>query len=360
MRYVVIVGVLLGAASLPFLRVEFALNGPEQLPTSFEGRQVVDTLRDRFPGGSGDPIIVVARADADQVRSYAESLARQDGVAAVGEPREESPGLFSLEVQPVGESQGDRAQDLLRDLRADEPGFPTWVTGSVASLVDLKDELVDRGPLALTVIALSALVLLFLMTGSVLIPVKALLMNTLSLGASFGALVLVFQDGYLDDVLGFTSAGRLEVWVPVLAFVFAFGLSMDYEVFMLSRIREQHLAGADNDRAVALGLQHSGRIITSAALLIIVVFAGFAAGKLLGIKALGLAMSIAVLVDATLVRCLLVPATMTLLGRANWWAPEPLRRFHNRFGLREVPETAMSRVPSQLVSASDPRSFNRP
>jgi RND superfamily putative drug exporter len=138
-------------------------------------------------------------------------------------------------------------------------------------------------------------------------------------------------------VLRFETPGALEVWVPVIVFVFAFGLSMDYEVFLLSRIKELHDAGYSNDDSVALGLQRSGRIITSAALLIVIVFLGFAGGRMIGIKELGLSMSIAVIVDATLVRCLLVPATMTLLGELNWWAPAPLRRLHNRIGMHEAP-----------------------
>jgi putative drug exporter of the RND superfamily len=184
---------------------------------------------------------------------------------------------------------------------------------------------------------LATFILLFLMTGSVLIPIKALVMNTLSLGAVFGALVWVFQDGHLSHLLGFQAFGAIEAWVPVVVFVFAFGLSMDYEVFLLSRITEAHDEGRDTNHAVAVGLQRSGRIITSAAFLVMVVFLGFAAGHNLGVKEFGLALAIAVAVDATLVRCILVPATMTLLGRANWWAPAPLRRLHHHLGLHERP-----------------------
>jgi RND superfamily putative drug exporter len=150
----------------------------------------------------------------------------------------------------------------------------------------------------------------------------------------------VFQDGHLSGLLGFDSFGAIELWVPVVVFVFAFGLSMDYEVFLLSRIKECWDECGNSDRAVANGLQRSGRIITSAALLVLIVFLGFAAGQSLGIKEMGLALAVAVVVDATLVRCLLVPATMTLLGNANWWAPAPLRRLYDRFGLHEAPSAA--------------------
>jgi putative drug exporter of the RND superfamily len=162
-------------------------------------------------------------------------------------------------------------------------------------------------------------------------------MNTLSLGATFGALVWIFQDGHLASLLGFTAFGAIEAWIPVIVFAFAFGLSMDYEVFLLSRIKEAYDECGDTNHAVAAGLQRSGRIITSAAFLVIIVFLGFAAGQTLGVKEFGLALAIAVAVDATLVRCILVPATMTLLGRANWWAPAPLRRLHQRLGLHEAP-----------------------
>ena len=178
-------------------------------------------------------------------------------------------------------------------------------------------------------------------------------MNTLSLGATFGVLVLVFQDGHGSGLLGFTPTGALETWVPVVVFAFAFGLSMDYEVFLLSRVKELYDSGMSNDKAIEVGLQRSGRIITSAALLVFIVFLGFAAGRLLGIKQLGLALATAVAVDATVVRCLLVPATMTLLGDRNWWAPGWLRRLHTRIGLREhvdVPMPDTGRTDAAQVS----------
>jgi putative drug exporter of the RND superfamily len=214
-----------------------------------------------------------------------------------------------------------------------------------------------RLPWALLLIGLATFVLLFLMTASVVVPLKALLMNALSLGATFGGLVWVFQQGHLSGLLGFESFGAIEAWVPVVVFVFAFGLSMNYEVFLLSRIKERYDQTGDSDAAVAGGLQRSGRIITSAALLVMIVFLGFAFGQNLGIKQMGLALAVvAVAVDATVVRCLLVPATMTLLGDKNWWAPGPLRRLHDRYGLREAPDTsaphpAAARAGAQLAAS---------
>jgi RND superfamily putative drug exporter len=239
-------------------------------------------------------------------------------------------------------------------MRADRPPFTTWITGEAAILIDFKHEVSSRAPWALLLVALATFALLFAMTGSLLVPLKALVMNTLSLGASFGALVLIFQEGHLSGLLGFESTGGLETWVPVLVFSFAFGLSMDYEVFLLARVKELYDSGLSNDEAVEVGLQRSGRIITSAALLMIIVFAGFAAGKMVSIKEVGVAMAIAVAVDATLVRCLLVPATMTLLGDLNWWAPAPLRRLHAWIGLTEgeAPPSAAIRGPAAHAEAS--------
>src|SRR5204863_3521973 len=200
---------------------------------------------------------------------------------------------------------------------------------------------------------LATLLLLFLMTGSLAVPIKAVLMNILSLGASFGALVWIFQEGHLAGFFGFDSVGALDLWMPVLILIFAFGLSMDYEVFLLSRIKEVHDETGDNDLAVAVGLQRSGRIITSAGFLIVIVFAGFAAGEVLAIKQLGVGLAIAVLVDATIVRTLLVPATMKLLGERNWWAPAPLRRLHQRFGLHETPASAPRDTDVDLNATTD-------
>ncbi|MBC7291243.1 MAG: MMPL family transporter, partial [Actinotalea sp.] len=189
-------------------------------------------------------------------------------------------------------------------------------------------------PLAIGVVVVATFVLLFLMTGSVVIPIKALLTNTVSLAASLGVMVWAFQDGNLEGLLRFTSTGGIETYVVALIIAFGFGLAMDYEVFLLSRIKEAYDSGRSNDEAVRVGLQRSGRIITSAALIIIVVFTGFIFGELLVIKAVGFALAVAVFVDATLVRMLLVPSTMTLLDRYNWWAPPFLRRVHRRFAIQ--------------------------
>ena len=345
---------ILLAGAAPFLNVQFGSGDPRILPRSSESRQVADALLTRFPGKQADPVMVVGRVPTSDpaVASYAQRVSGLPGVAAVAI----EPGLrgdvSAVNVVPKGSVQSQTAQQLVSTLRAERPDYPSYVTGQAAFLVDFKHQIAQRLPYAMALIALATFVLLFLMTGSLLVPLKALVMNTLSVGATFGALVWIFQDGHLSGLLGFDPFGAIEVWVPVVVFVFAFGLSMDYEVFLLARIKECYDECGDSDEAVANGLQRSGRIITSAAALVLIVFLGFAAGQSLGIKEMGLALAIAVVVDATIVRCLLVPATMTLLGDANWWAPAPLKRLYDRFGIRENPAAAPVSVPAQREASA--------
>jgi putative drug exporter of the RND superfamily len=335
------IAALLLAAGTPLLSLKLENGGANLLPDSFESVQLQQNLQVRFPGAGTDPVTVLARATPQQLDAYLAGLRPVvDGadVVAVGPATRLGTSPYaSADITPTGSSQGEAAQRLVHVLREHRPPYQSWVTGEAAVLIDFSGSLADRLPLALGVIAIAMFVLLFLMTGSVLVPVKALVMNTISLGATFGALVWVFQQGHLEDALGFTSTGAIETWVPVIVFAFAFGVSMDYEVFLISRIKEEYDGGSPNDEAVRVGLQRSGRIITSAGLLIVIVFCGFAAGRMLGIKEMGFALAIAVVVDATLVRCLLVPATMTLLGDLNWWAPGRLRRVHARLGMSEPP-----------------------
>ena len=332
---------LLLAAGIPLLSVRLQNGEANLLPESLESARVQRNITVRFLGAGTEPITVLAEASPAQLDGYLASLRSalpDPDIVDVSAAEPVGSRYSRADIVPAGASQGDAAQRLVHRLRERRPaGFRTWVTGDAALLVDFKTMVVSTLPWAFGLIAVAALVLLFLMTGSVMVPLKALVMNTVSLGATFGALVWVFQDGHLATALGFTSPGAIETWVPVLVFVFAYGLSMDYEVFLLSRIKELYDAGHRNDEAVRQGLQRSGRIITSAALLIVIVFVGFATGQMLGIKELGFALTTAIVVDVTLVCCLLVPATMTLLGDLNWWAPGPLRRLHARIGLREQP-----------------------
>jgi RND superfamily putative drug exporter len=342
---------LLLAGALPFAHVNFGLGDPRGLPVGSESRQVALAQYARFPAMRADPVTVVARVPASDPRitAYAATLTRQPGVAAVSIEHGLHGNVAAIDVTPAGTAQGTVAEHLVTTLRADRPHFRTWITGPAAFLADFKTTISQRLPYAQAIIGLATFALLFLMTGSVLIPIKALVMNTLSLGAVFGALVWVFQDGHLASLLGFQAFGAIEAWIPVIVFAFAFGLSMDYEVFLLSRIKEAYDETGDTSHAVAAGLQRSGRIITSAAFLVIIVFLGFAAGQTLAVKEFGLALAIAVAVDATLVRCILVPATMTLLGTANWWAPTPLRRLHQKLGMHEA-----SAIPARPPTATAP------
>ncbi len=216
--------------------------------------------------------------------------------------------------------------------------FTTLVTGGSADLVDTKASLYGSLPFALAIIGLVTFVLLFLMFGSLVVPLKAVVLNMLSLSATFGALVWIFQDGHLSGLLGFTATGSIEITMPILMFAIAFGLSMDYEVFLLSRIKEEHDAGRSNTDSVASGLERTGRIVTAAAVLIAVVFIAFATSNVSFMKMFGVGMTLAVLVDAFIVRATLVPAFMRLAGAANWWAPSWMNRIYQRFGIREHSE----------------------
>ena len=327
--------VVLGTLAAPAFQLKLTSSGKELLPVSAPQRQFFTQLEQRYPQLSGPALQVVAETDLARAQEYAAALPVVDGHRLVGRAERVNGSLSLVSVEVPGGPLGDTARHAVTALQSERPDFPTKVIGQASGLHDFTDSLRERAPYAFALVALATLVLLFLMTGSVVIPVKALLMNVVSLGASLGVVVWVFQQGHLEGLLGFASVGAIESTIPLLVLAFGFGLSMDYEVFLLSRIVELHERGVDNDRAVIAGLQRSGRIITSAALLVVIVFSGFVAGRLLVIKETGVGLAVAVLLDATLVRMLLVPATMKLLGTWNWWAPARLRRWHARFGITE-------------------------
>ncbi|WP_116450252.1 MMPL family transporter [Blastococcus litoris] len=335
---------LLVALALPFLRVEFGGIDERALPAGTDSRVVAETIRADFPEAPSGPIeIVVTLPDA--VDSPAGGAALQQYVAAVADV----PGVDGATVTGAagdtarvgvaydGDPVAEEARALVNDIR-DVPapaGSEVLVGGQSAVLTDLLESLGALLPWMALMVVATTFVLLFLAFGSVVLPVKALIMNVLSIGASFGALVWIFQEGHLSGFLDFTPTGFVEATQPILVLAIIFGLSMDYEVFLMSRIREQYDLTGDNTAAVATGLQRTGGIITSAALLLLVVIGAFSLSGITFIKMIGVAMLIAVVVDATIVRILLVPATMRLLGRANWWAPGPLGRLYARYGIRE-------------------------
>ena len=332
---IAVVSGLLVVMALPALRLELTSSGPELLPKGTPERTFYEDFRAGYPLLAGAEVLVVSRAPAAEVEEWATSAEGRPGVESVDPVRTLENGVTSVGFQTGDSGTGDASRALVDSLRTDRPPFEAFVVGQASGIVDFRATVAERALWAAGLVVLATLVLLFLMTGSVVIPVKALVMNVLSLGAALGVTVWIFEDGHLEDLLRFTSTGALENTVPLLVLAFGFGLSMDYEVFLLSRIVELHEQGHDTRTAVTLGLQRSGRIITSAGLLMVIVFAGFAAGDLLILKQMGVALVLAIAIDATLVRMLLVPATMSVLGSANWWAPRPLRRLHERWGITE-------------------------
>lgn len=244
-------------------------------------------------------------------------------------------GLWRLDVISAEDALAEPSKELVRDIRQLDTRFDVLVGGETAAFVDEQESLTDHLPIALLVLVGGTFVLLFGMTGSVILPVKTVLMNLLSIGAAFGILVLVFQDGRLEGLLAYESQGALNLTQPILLFSIAFALSTDYAIFLLTRIKEGRDAGLPNDEAVARGLERTGRIVTAAALLFAVAIGAFSTSEIVFIKMLGLGVALTVLIDATIVRALLVPSLMRLLGRGNWWAPRPLRRLHDRIGLTE-------------------------
>ncbi|MEU9174730.1 MMPL family transporter [Streptomyces sp. NPDC048420] len=325
--------VLLG---LPFLGVKFGTADDRQLPASAESHVVQQHLRDGFPGSPGGGLEVLAEGKATpaQYAAYKERIATLPGVQRVDGPLVKADSAY-FTVQPRGEAVDDEAQHLVGELRATKAPFDTKVTGTAAVLVDSKHAIGDRLPWAAAFIAAVTLLLVFLLTGSILIPIQAVLLNALSLTAMFGAVVWVFQDGHLSSLLGFTSPGSIETTLPVLMFCVAFGLSMDYGVFLLSRIKEEYDRTGDHEEAVRHGLQRTGGLITAAAVILAVVMVAIGTSRVTNTKMLGLGIALAVLMDAMIIRSLLVPAVMRLTGRATWWAPKALQRFHERFGLSE-------------------------
>ncbi|MDJ0379745.1 MMPL family transporter [Streptomyces sp. G-G2] len=332
---------------LPFLGVKFGTVDDRQLPVTAESHVVQQHIRDGFPGSPAARLIVLAEGPATE-SAYTEYRGRLSGLPGVvrvegpvGSGPGGAPGAYAyFSVVGEGEAVSQRAQDLVGEVRRVDAGFKTSVTGEAAVLVDARHAIGKGLPWALALVVLATLLLVFLLTGSVLIPVQAVLLNALSLTAMFGAVVWVFQDGNLSGLLSFTSTGDIETTLPVLMFSIAFGLSMDYGVFLISRIKEEYDRTGDHEGAVRTGLARTGGLITAAAVILAVVMVAIGTSRVTNTKMLGLGIALAVLMDAMVVRSLLVPAVMKLTGRATWWAPGPLRRLHERFGLSEGGEAA--------------------
>jgi uncharacterized membrane protein YdfJ with MMPL/SSD domain len=329
---------------LPFLGIKFTSPNPQILPSSASARQVDNALGTEFPPFRDNPIrVAVDGANPSAPGKMRHEIRRVSGVASVDAPRRLKGDVSVIEAISDHSYDSDQARDTVRRIRAlpAPPGAEVLVTGQAAQFIDLQQSLLDHLPLALAIVITAALTILFLMTGSVVLPVKALLMNVLNLSAVFGILVLIFQDGHFQGLLDYTSQGAIEQTMPLVMLATAFGLSTDYGVFLLSRIKEARDSGSGERESVAIGLERTGRIVTAAALLFAIAIAAFATSQIVFIKQLGVGTALAVLIDATVIRALLVPSLMAMLGRWNWWAPQPLRRLHDRIGLREAePGTA--------------------
>ena len=364
-------------AGSPFLHLRHANNDVTTLPKHEESRAAFDRLVNEFPGGNqthisavveyptADPLAparipglvdfankVAALPNVDSVTSPVTidpRLGAADYATVYSQPRSQLPAQLQALIRgTVGEHivvldvvtqkgiYSDEARQLVRSIRAlpAPPDAEAAVTGFTAIDLDTVEFIAGHTPAALAYIVAATMLVLFLLLGSVILPLKAVVMNLLSISASFGALVWIFQDGHFAAQLGFTP-GSIDPTLPVIMFCTVFGLSMDYEVLLLSRIQEEYLKTHDNTSAVATGLEKSGRLITGAAAIMVGVFAAFALADIVLIKAIGLGMALAVAIDATLVRALVVPATMRLLGDLNWWAPGPLARLQRRIGLSE-------------------------
>ncbi|MCT2591356.1 MMPL family transporter [Streptomyces sp. N2-109] len=351
----VVLGILLLAGS-PLLGLRFGLPDERTLPEGTASRTTSETIHREFAAEPTDTLYVVAK-EARQAGSgtarYAARLSRIPGVhqvdSATGVHRDgrliRPPGDGDraadpavLEVVPTQAAMRGDVPELVERVRGAPAPFDAVVGGYPAETSDFRDTLLDRLPYVIALIVAATFVLLFLLTGSLLLPLKATVLNLLSLSVMFGALVWIFQEGHLSGLLGFTPTGSIEPSIPVLMFCVTYGLSMDYEVFLLSRIKEEYARTGRTDLAVAAGIGRTAPLITAAAGILALTFAAYATGGVVFLKELGVGTALTILVDATLIRVVLLPASMRLAGRANWWAPGPLRRLHDRIGLGDGEE----------------------
>jgi RND superfamily putative drug exporter len=328
---------LLLLLGLPFAGIKFTSVDASVLPTSTSSRQVSDILAKDFPDSSKSTVYVIADApagDSTQVPALVDQIKALPSVTGA-DAAPAGSGHWRIDVHTTAGGLAASTLEVVRGIRSLGSPLHVEVGGSSATFIDLQASLGAHLPLTIAIVITATVLLLFLMTGSVVLPLKAVVMNALTLSAAFGVLVLIFQDGNLSGLLDFTSQGALESTQPVLLFAIVFGLSTDYGVFLLSRIKEARDAGETNSEAVAIGLGRTGRVVTAAALLFCVAIGAFATSQIVFIKELGIGTAAGVILDATIVRAFLVPSLMGLLGRWNWWAPAPLRWVHSRIGFSE-------------------------
>jgi putative drug exporter of the RND superfamily len=360
-RYGVPALLVLLALGAPMLGLNIGLPDDRVLPESTSSRVTQEQIRNNFQQEEMDAVQVVTKTlpgtndNIAQIDGYAAHLSRVPGVAQVdaltgsyidgnrvlppnaSSDRFASPNGTWFSAIPSSSALNSDEDGLIERVRASAPSsFQVEIGGYPAELTDFRGALLDRVPLVFALILIVTAAILFLMTGSVLIPVKAIVLNILSMSVLFGVLVFVFQNGNLSNLLGFTAIGTMEPSIPILMFCVAFGLSMDYEVFMMTRIKEEYDRTGENTQAVAAGIERSGPLITAAALILAASFTTYATSGVVYLKMLGIGMALVILVDATLIRAVLVPVVMRLAGNANWWTPAALRRFHRRFGIAEL------------------------
>ena len=318
--------VLLAIAS-PALHIKLTTASAGTLPHNASPRQLSDALHSDFRTDPSQNIaILTSGARTPALRRYEAQLAKLPDVAILSPPRRLSRTLDLLELTPAATALTPATKRLVNRIDALRPPFATTLTGQTAGFIDLEHSLAARLPLAVGIVIAVTMIAIFLMTGSAILPIKTLLMNALTVGAAYGIMVFVFQDGRLQGLLGYESAHAIDITQPLVMLAVVLGLSTDYGVFLLDRIRELHKTGLPNQQAVALGLQRTGRVITSAALLLCVAIGSIATSELVEVKEVAFGIAAAILLDATIVRCLLVPALMRLLGDWNWWRPRLTRR----------------------------------
>ena len=327
---VVLSMVILGIMAAPITNIKFSQGDSRMLPADNKAAFATALQAERFPGQTGTPIEIIIKDGAnkiEEINNYTSKLGQVNGIVAVLTPQTIGNDVRIIAYQEML-PRTPESQELIHNVRNVDSPEGTLVGGVAADYTDSQDGISRTLPWALAWIVLSVLVLIFVFTGSIILPIKAVILNFLSLGATLGALTWIFVDGNMQWLVGsFTVTGTLDTSIVILIAVVVFGLSMDYELFLLSRIREEHLAGKSNVESVAIGLQRSARIITAAAVLLAVVFGAFVTSGVTSIKTMGFGVALAVMLDATIVRGLLVPALMRLFGENNWWAPKSMQRF---------------------------------
>ena len=327
---VVLSVVILGIMAAPITGIKFSQGDSRMLPADNKAAFATALQAERFPGQTGTPIEIIIKDGAnklDEINLYSQKLSQVEGIVAVVPAQTIGNDVRVVAYQAML-PRTPESQQLIQNVRSVDSPVGTLVGGVAADYTDSQNGISRTLPWALAWIVLSVLVLIFIFTGSIILPIKAVILNFLSLGATMGVLTWVFVDGNMQWLVGsFTVTGTLDTSIVILIAVVVFGLSMDYELFLLSRIREEHLAGKSNVESVAIGLQRSARIITAAAVLLAVVFGAFVTSGVTSIKTMGFGVALAVLLDATIVRGLLVPALMRLFGENNWWAPKWMQRF---------------------------------